>query len=538
MLGYLTSLEEWVYPDTPLEKIQPEIDLHSPLNGEESIKLLYGTDEEYIHVELENSPIIEASIHEMVDVYVQYNEIEKEVQDGLFVSLDPDSPKPDFCTRKAPFRVYEALQPSQGKIKVQYGHAPIYLSFKPKPGVKPGVYDTSVHIKTPHGQLLDTLNVHLHVYDVMIPKESLQISNWFNLKNMSTYHGHLDMHSSEFLSMVRKYAKLMRVGRQTHFYIELSPDYISYVNEQYDFSFYKPIIDIFFEEGFETLELGNLLTKGDNLFTDSFKCAFDPSITFASSEGYKQMTLYINSMKSFLETNHWDQRVVFHIVDEPDVHVAKAEDMEIRKRDYFQACNLLRRALPYCKVIEAVKTTEFKSGVDVWVPLTASYEEQKQAFDALKDTGDDIWIYVCCVPTGTHLNRFLDIALLKSRLLFWGIRHYNLKGYLHWGLNQQPHDNFDPFENSNTPNIAFNGVFPSGDAFMVYPEDSGPLSSMRFEAQRKGAEDYELLTLLKEKSPTAYQQIIHSIFNSFTNYNDNAKVFDKVRIELLQSLSQ
>ena len=55
----------------------------------------------------------------------------------------------------------------------------------------------------------------------------------------------------------------------------------------------------------------------------------------------------------------------------------------------------------------------------------------------------------------------------------------------------------DPFKHSvikhPSPQASSNNFLPAGDTHVIYPGKNGPLSSLRFEAHRKGIEDYELL---------------------------------------------
>ncbi len=542
MKGYITSHDEWLYPDTILTEVEPSIAVSMASNGEEGIKVLYtpeGHSLAQLHVKVRETAGMAVELFEMIDVFVGYNETEKMVQDGQFVILEEDYEKPDFCTRKAPFRVYEALNPVEKIVAINQEQFPLYVTV----GANGQSTSTQVEKKVvlidlchPETEVvLETITIQVDVYPVAIPDQSLAITNWFSVENMATYHD-LEENSQEHYNMIRQYAKMMRRLRQTHFFIEYDKKEQVYKDGEYNFESFKPIIEIFFEEGFDTMEFGYFATKAPTSFTSDLKCAFDTDIRVCSDKGYYELQRFTLALKKFLVKNKWDDKTIFHICDEPDVHVDNYGALEKRKQDYFKISNIIKKHLPHAKVVEAVKTTEFKSAVDIWVPLTANYEEFRQDYDLMAEYGDDVWCYVCCVPTGHHLNRFLDIDLIKSRLLFWGISKYNLTGYLHWGLNRPPSTDFDPFENSNTPNVEFNGIYPSGDAFIVYPGQDKPLMGMRFEAQRKGAEDYELLRLLKSKNKEAYEEIMDNVVTSFSEYNAETDNFEDMRVKILKQL--
>ena len=195
--------------------------------------------------------------------------------------------------------------------------------------------------------------------------------------------------------------------------------------------------------------------------------------------------------------------------------------MKRRRISYYMAANILRRYVPNARIIEAVKTTLFKSGVDVMVPLTESYQQNKEEFDGMIDAGDEVWGYTCCVPEGFWLNRFLDKELNQNRLLYWGFESCRMSGYLHWAWNQIG-GGMDPFVATSCYNPTGLGTnFPCGDAFIVYPGPMGntPWISMRLEAQRKGMEDACLLRALREKDKAAHDALISSVFTDFEHYN-------------------
>lgn len=537
MNGILTKNEEWLYPDMPLSVLPGSVTIHTAKNGKESVRLVLEAATETASVIIENCDMFTVEQYQLLDVPVEYNCESSTAQDGFFVITDPSLKKPDYCTRKAPFRVYDVQKPINGVIAAKDNVFALCLTFCPKAGIKPRDYKVKIILRQKEDV---TIEVNISVYNVLIPKETLKITNWFNIPAIAEFHD-VEINSSNFLKVVRQYAKAMRRVRQTHFFITFDWDICAVDKGKYsiDFSRLKPIIEIFFEEGMTTMEMGNFAVKHDTLFTDELKCSLNKDLTIASDEGYYFTVKVITQLSGFLKDNNWEDKVIFHICDEPDVHVSSPEVLEKRKQQYFKVANLLRKYIPGCKIIEAVKSPEFKSGIDIWVPLTANYEEFIRDFDSMAECGDEIWNYVCCCPSGYYLNRFLDIELLRSRLIFWGCSYYNLSGYLHWGFNCYPTGK-DPFEQSCSPNVTGHGTtFPSGDAYIVYPGENGEVwPSVRFEAQRKGAEDFELLKLIKNKDMNTYQDIIEKVFRSNLDYIHAADEFEEIRKEILCVLEE
>jgi hypothetical protein len=149
-----------------------------------------------------------------------------------------------------------------------------------------------------------------------------------------------------------------------------------------------------------------------------------------------------------------------------------------------------------------------------------------------------VWFYTCLVPTDHYANRFIDYALIKTRLLPWFDFRFNLTGYLHWGGNYwspSPIIDTQPLLGESWAS----GILPPGDAFIVYPvrEHQSILSSVRLEALREGIEDYELLRVLKEKNPAAAEALAQQAVRSFTDYVRNPDEFRRIHKQLLGSLS-
>ena len=71
---------------------------------------------------------------------------------------------------------------------------------------------------------------------------------------------------------------------------------------------------------------------------------------------------------------------------------------------------------------------------------------------------------------------------------------------------------------------------------LIYPGKDGPLSSLRFEAHRKGIEDYELLEKLKLKNSNKHKRLIKKLFLNYTNYSLSINKYQRIRKKLLKSI--
>ncbi|WP_312642656.1 DUF4091 domain-containing protein [Hydrogenoanaerobacterium sp.] len=539
--GVLTSREEFLYPDSSCSVLPTSLCLAAAQNGLRGIQVLLKTSGDTVKLHLE-SESFEPQWYRMVKVPVEYNTGDGVEQGGGMVLESRPAEKPAYATRLAPFWVYDCLAPAaEGMVQTADGLAAVYFCLHPKRELAAGEHTALLSIETDEGRYTCTLTIQ--VYPVNIPAETFPVTNWFSLDAICRFH-QVERDTPEFYAVLKEYALAMRRARQTLFYLELD-DTCVIGREPYtfDFEYLRPIIETFFSAGMQQLEIGPLLSRGflpdgmPDMYTDRFKCAMAPQVPVDTPEGYAITVRFVQALAAFLTKYNWHNRVVFHVHDEPDIHAKSPGTIEARKQQYYLAVNILRKYLPGVHTIEAVSSAEFRGGVDIWVPGTPGYEEQKEKFDHLIGLGEEVWTYVCCGPEGHWLNRFLDFAVLKSRLLFWGCAKNRISGFLHWGFNQFPMG-MDPFKGTSCPNHTGIGTnFPCGDSFIAYPGKNGPWIGMRLEAQRRGAEDAELLKLLRQKDEARHDELVGRVFTNNYTYNDDPVFFETVYEELLQALS-
>ena len=540
MNGYITANQEFLFPDSPLTKMTDHLRLVSAENGKIGIQILFECQDKSGTVSL-HADGFNIEYYQMIDVPVELNSGNGVDQGGAMTLLFDHCP--DHAIRQAPFRVLDCLRPlPDGTIPAKDGRVAAYVCISPKSGTPAGTY--SLQLTAGSSKETHSCAIEYVVYPVAFEENRMQQTNWFNLLSMAEKHG-LEPWSPAHYEMIRAYARTMRRAHQNVFCIWFR-DVVKMTTKPYhfDFSALKPLIEIFMEEGFDTLETGSILNRGSlpdgapNMYTNCFTCDAAPDIPVDSDEGYELLSCELRDFADFLKQIHWDRKVLFHIMDEPDVHYKTEADLEARRVQYFMAANLVRRYIPNVQTIEAVKSTKFRGGVDIMVPITDGYQNNKKPFDTAISLGDPVWSYVCCGPEGMWLNRFLDQPLVNGRLLFWGFALNRISGYLHWGYNQF-HCTEDPFQSTRGKNDCGIGTdFPCGDAFIVYPGQEGPWISMRLEAERRGAEEADLLCQLRDQDQEAMEELVHQVFQRFDVYNNDPANLESVYEQLLQKLSK
>ncbi len=172
-----------------------------------------------------------------------------------------------------------------------------------------------------------------------------------------------------------------------------------------------------------------------------------------------------------------------------------------------------------------------------WVPQLGRFDDQMPLLKQRIGDGHAVWFYTCLYPQKRHLNRLMDLPLIKVRLLQWLDFRYGFTGFLHWGgdyWTPKPQLDTQPVIDDNAE------LLPSGDAFIVYPdrEHLTVRSSIRFEAMRESIEDYEMLRALAARDRDAADQICASAVSSFTDYVRDPAAFRRIEQRLMEALSR
>jgi len=497
------------------------MDLHVPRGGRTGFQvLLHGlTSGAPLACKFEGN--LRPEIYQLIDVNVPEN------SGPPCSAIPPDQPTPEYVIRKAPYRVYDALRPLRKGDKVRGETEAFYISFIVPADARPGLQTGALRIHV--GSKTADVEVRLNIHNARVPKQGhLRVRNGFSPDFMAYQHK-LEPWSEAHWDMLRLYAKMMRRGRQTTF-VPVGP-VVKKRREagwEFDFSRTERLIRMFLEEGLTQIELPHVARH------DRRKEAVARFVVYVdgkpvpgtSHEAYEYLAQYLPAWAEMLHHNGWYDRAIQNVVDEPPP--SEFDNNRIM-------AGLVRKFLPGMPLIAALNDPGLIGAVDIWVPVSKSYEEKREGFEAHRRRGDTLWFYTCCNPTGFYLNRLIDNELLRTRLLHWGNWRYRLDGYLHWGLNKVI-DIQDPFEDTCPPHGPYHNFrLPPGDSHIVYPGDDGPWSSVRFEAMASGIEDYELLRAVAERDENLADEICSQLVRTFTDYDATTKGFETAYLRLLEA---
>ena len=524
--GLLNTLEA-VYPDSNNVKLKNTFTTNIAKNSAAEVHILVKSEiGNLISFSTQSKNISNVNLSVIEPVPVEQNTgIDSRTEQFLGV-LNP------HVIRRAPFDVFEIIYPlEERRIKTKYRYSLIRLTIDPEnfKSNKDYVINISISDKLKN---LKKLKFKIKVHSVLIPDlidSNFFYTNWFNMQKMEEKHD-LKRWSKKWYKMLDKYAQIMAKGRQNC--IIIPKELINLKNNKIILDEKKMIsfIEIFKKHGFTYFESPHLLGRGENdnwgnpeLITSLRKKGY------YSSEGKKEIDTIIHKIKKFTLKYNLKNQWLQHISDEPT---------DVSAKCYQDAAKQIKSIYPEIKIMEATNAMESLSGsIDLWCPLINDFQENEEFFRNREKEGEKILIYTCLVPGGKWLNRTLDMERIRQVYFGWAGSKYNTFGYLHWGLNQYK---ANPFTQSvvkhPSPAASSNNYLPAGDTHIIYPGKNGPLSSLRFESQRLGIEDYEILEILKSINPSKHSRFIKKLFINYTDYSLSINKYMRVKRRVLKSI--
>jgi hypothetical protein len=202
-----------------------------------------------------------------------------------------------------------------------------------------------------------------------------------------------------------------------------------------------------------------------------------------------------------------------------------------------QATKIVREEIPGVKIYEVISSPNLGIAdfVDEWCPMSTVYAPRQDFFAKQKAAGKQVSIYTCMGPGGPWSNRILDQERTRVAQIPWFVYGYDLAGYLHWGANAW---GTNPFKQSVIPCPDAPKLFlPAGDTHILYPGDKGPWISLRYEAQRLGAEDYEALNTCGKQGPGGARKLVFEHFPAMNQGPRDGASYWQARHALLAAAS-
>src|SRR6185295_1921298 len=135
---------------------------------------------------------------------------------------------------------------------------------------------------------------------------------------------------------------------------------------------------------------------------------------------------FIPALTQHLTEKGWNTIYMQHLMDEPIPENVKT---------YIEIANFIKKLGPGLRIVEACHSKDVGNSVKIWVPQLDYMNTDYEFYKKRSEAGDEIWFYTCLNPKGEYANRFIELPLIKTRILHWINFRYHIPGYLHWGLN-------------------------------------------------------------------------------------------------------
>ncbi len=458
-----------------------------------------------------------------------------------------DGKKNPHVIRRAPFEIADAMAP----VGVNWdsaawnfrsagfnrrGCAAFAVRWPVNVDTRPGRHDYTVTAKLKDGQVFSS-SFATQVYAVKVPPPEL---GTFNLVQTSRTRPIANAYkvpfwSDEFWNLYGNYARTLVEGRQSTGRLllpEMAVDCPTGTEPQFSERLDR-MIKVLKKAGMRNfLGVGIFhpvlpKTPGKPQWgVNSYK-----SPVFGTPEGDAKARALFAQIRRVTEANGLSGKFKMQVFDE----VPESDNAL-----YVRAAKMLREEIPGVKIYEVINSPNLgiADSVDEWCPMANVYEFRREFFEQRKAAGQQVSIYTCMGPGGAWVNRLLDQERTRIVSIPWFVYGYGLSGYLHWGANSWISDPFKQsvvFTGSGDPKKNF---LPAGDTHILYPGDTGPWISLRFEAQRLGAEDYEVLALLGKNDAKAARELVFKHFPKMNNFSRDTASYWQARHNLLAAGSK
>jgi len=427
------------------------------------------------------------------------------------------------------------------EIDVAPGDAqPIWITVPVPVDAEPGTYRGTLALTgSADGKTISAdAPLTVRVYKAAVKDTRLWVTDWFAMhwRHMAISP---EAESDEYYALLERYAR--NLAEHRHNVALISPLGLAHyaANDDgtlaIDFSRFDRWVEVFRKAGvigrIEGGHLGGRKAGWDSEFVVTAYLVQDGKVVSrrvdpASPEADGFYRQFFPALMDHLREKGWLDCYMQHLGDEP---------IKANIESYEAMARLAREYGPGLRVIEACHTKDLVGAIDVWVPQLNYLHRDHDHYVARQEAGDEVWFYTCVFPQGQYANRFIELPLMKTRLLHWINFRYGATGYLHWGYNHWTADS--PFTHTTRPHGG-PPYLPAGDPWIVYPGKEGPLDSIRFEAMRDGIVDHELLSMLAERDPEAARELAARHILGFVKYDTDVEEFRKTRRKLLKRLSR
>ncbi|RKP56307.1 DUF4091 domain-containing protein [Cohnella endophytica] len=397
-----------------------------------------------------------------------------------------------------------------GKLKLfPHQWRSLWIEITVEAGVRPGAHTVGIEFVSDEGSIVGQESFILNVVPAVLPDQELIHTEWFHADCLATQY-RTEVFGERHWELIEAYVKTAALHGIN---MILTPLFTPPLDTQiggerptvqlvdvtrtdgiYSFGFerLKRWIDMLDRNGIAYIEFSHFFTQWgakhapkivvteDGVASSSFGWHTD-----AAGEPYGRfLDEFLPALLDFVQANGLEKRCFFHVSDEPQ---------EEHLDSYRTASERVRKHVNSYPIIDALSDYRFYEKGLVSHPIPSN-----DHVDIFLDAGvTNLWTYYCCAQYKDVTNRFFHMPSARSRILGFQLYKFDLSGFLHWGYNfwysQYSLDSVNPYEITDA-----GGAFPSGDAFLVYPGENGPIESVRLKVLFEALQDLRALRLLEK----------------------------------------
>ena len=473
----------------------------------------------------------------------------------------------EFVIRRAPFVIYEALDPFYNIFTPTFAHTAI--AFKTPVEYCREAGERVWEIIVSQGCTSKTVMLRVEEYPLDVPKanqNTFTYVNWFDFDRIAADF-HCEKWSGAYCKIFEQYLRTAVFSRQNMLCIPMSEifDRTAYNRASLNVKRLDEIIKVARRAGISLFQGGAFAHRkacmnDDELYASLDHCAITDPEEIARQYKYQAFDVFDNcpearvGVVNQLIPGHDGEAALLSMAEQLYAYIKKSGLTDVWVQScldepnaalepvYRRICGIVKVAMPGIPIIEPnLDGHPLEGTMDIWCPSLDQYEQNIDFYSGRVDAGERIWVYSCLTPAANYCNRLLDMERLRAVWIGWSQMVYpDIEGFLHWGANCNITD--EPFRRQSgnfSENILEfhpkHAMFlPAGDCAIFFPGSGGPMISTRSEAHRIGLEDLCVLKLLKEKAPDKVLPLVYRVFRRFNDFEKDVAVYRSVRRELFE----
>ncbi|WP_256760509.1 DUF4091 domain-containing protein [Cohnella sp. WQ 127256] len=370
------------------------------------------------------------------------------------------------------------------------------------------LYPIGIVVESVDGEKLGEETFELEVLPALLPEQKLIHTEWFHTDCLATQYG-VEIWSEEHWQLIDSYVQTAakhginmiltplftppldtKVGGERPT-VQLVDVFKEGENYRFDLKKLQRWIDLCSSRGIHYYEFSHLYTQWGASHAPKIMARVNGEYrqlfgweTDAVGEAYQYfITQLLTKLVSFIQDNDLSKRCFFHVSDEPSL---------AHLETYRKSSELVRSLLGDLPVLDCISDYSFYEQGLIGHPVCANNHIEP----FLDHDVSNLWTYYCCVQYKEVSNRFFTFPSYRNRIIGMQLYKFQIAGFLHWGYNfwysQYSIKRLNPFQITDA-----GAAFASGDAYLVYPGEQGPMESIRLEILYEALQDLRALELLE-----------------------------------------